>query len=247
MSRLRSSAGDQDQGRPQLQLAVQPAGPSEPTGLVIDDGALAGETNQGWWSDYEDLWITPLIALQDQASRISTYQSSFIPWMFQTEDYARAVIKGMVPDISDRALSSRVDARIRRQELLTKEPAPAFLALVDESALIRSVGGSQVMQHQLKRIVEIASTVKSITLRVVPLRVGAYPGLDSAFTLLEFGPARPDLLYVENAIGSFYLKQASIVRRYEEVLRYVLQPERALDPKRSLDLIDQIGNSPSCS
>jgi len=230
-----------------LQLAVQPGGLSQPTGLVIDDGALAGGTNQGWWSDYDDLWITPLIALQNQASRITTYQAAFIPWMFQTEDYARAVIKGMVPDIADHALSDRVDARIRRQELLTKEPGPAFLALVDESALIRPVGGSQVMQHQLKRIVEIASTVPSITLQVVPLRVGVYPGLDSAFTLLEFGPARPDLVYVENATGSFYLEQAPIVRRYEEVLRYVLQPERALDPQRSLELIDQIGNSPNYS
>lgn len=226
-----------------MELAVQPSGLSQPTGLVIDDGALARGTNQGWWNEYKDLWIAPLIGLQNQASRISTYQSCVIPWMFQTEDYARAVIRGIVPDISDRVLNDRVDARIRRQELLTRESAPAFLALVDEAALLRPVGGSPVIRHQLKRIIEIASSMQNLTLQVVPLHVGAHPGLDSTFTLLEFGPLRPAMVYVENAIGTLYLEQAPVVRRYEEVLRYILQPDRALDPKRSLDLIEQIGNS----
>ena len=230
-----------------MELAVQPVGLSQPTGLVVDDGALARGTYQGWWSEYKDLWISPLIGLQEQASRISVYQSCFVPWMFQTEDYARAVIKGTVPDISDSVLDDRVDARIKRQKLLTRESAPAFLALVDESALHRPVGGSHVMRHQLKKIVEIVSTVENITVQVVPLRVGAYPGLDSTFTLLEFESERSAMVYVENAIGAFYLEQAAIVRRYEDVLEYVLHPGRALDPKSSLDLIHQIGNSPDLS
>jgi hypothetical protein len=167
--------------------------------------------------------------------------------MFQTEDYARAVIRGTVPDISDSVLDGRVEARIQRQKLLTRQPAPAFLALVDESALHRPVGGSHVMRHQLKKIVEIASTVENITLHVVPLRVGVYPGLDGTFTLLEFEADRPATVYVENAIGAFYLEQPAIVRRFEDVLDYVLHPDRALDPKSSLELIHQIGNSPDLS
>jgi len=44
---------------------------------------------QGWWDEYTDLGIAPLIGLQNEASHITTYQSCFVPWMFQTEDYAR--------------------------------------------------------------------------------------------------------------------------------------------------------------
>lgn len=229
------------------ELVVRPSDLSEPAGLVIEDGALARKAAQGWWSDYEDLWIGPLIGLQTQASRISSYESCVIPWMFQTEEYARAVIRGAVPDIDSRVLDDRVKARIRRQELLTAESAPGFLMLVDESALRRAVGGSQVMRHQLKRMVEVADTVPGVTLQVVPLQAGAHPGLDNTFTLLEFRSARPAVVYVENAIGTFYLEQAGVVHRYEEVLRYLHSADCALDPKRSLELIDQIGTSPDLS
>jgi Domain of unknown function (DUF5753) len=233
----------QNRPLPRKELVVQPSGLSEPTGLVVDDGALAHEANQGWWSAYEDLWIGPLIGLETQASRISSYESCVIPWMFQTEDYARAVIRGYVPDIDGRVLDDRVDARLRRQELLASASTPDFVALVDESALRRIVGGSQVMRHQLKRMADVAYNVPSITLRVVPRQAGAHPGLDNTFTLLEFPSARPAVVYVENAMGTFYLEQADIVRRYEEVLRYLLSEDCALDPKRSLNLIEEIGTS----
>lgn len=234
---------DQSRGLPQRRLVVQPSRLSEPTGLVIDDGALAREVNQGWWSNYEDLWIGPLIGLETQASRISSYESSAIPWMFQTEDYARAVIRGAVPGISTRVLEDRVNARIKRQELLTRESGPAVLALVDESALHKAVGGSHVMRHQLKRMVEVASTVHSVTLQVVPKEAGAHPALDNTFTLLEFRAVRPAVVYLEIAMGTFYLEQSAIVRRYQEILRYLRDCDVALDPKRSMHLIDQIGSS----
>ena len=238
---------DQKRRLPWKELVVQPSGLSEPGDLVVDDGALAHAANQGWWSDYEDLGIGPLIGLENQADRISSYESCVIPWMFQTEDYARAVIRGYIPDIDDRVLADRVKARIRRQELLTSDSAPDFLALVEESALRRIVGGSQVMRLQLKRMAEVAATVPSITLRVVPLQAGAHPGLDNTFTLLEFGSARPATVYVENAIGTFYLEEADIVGRYQEVLRFLRSEDWALEPKRSLERIEQIAYSPDFS
>ena len=231
---------DQKRRLPWKELVVQPSGLSEPGDLVVDDGALAHAANQGWWSDYEDLGIGPLIGLENQADRISSYESCVIPWMFQTEDYARAVIRGYIPDIDDRVLADRVQARIRRQELLTSDSAPDFLALVDESALRRNVGGSQVMRHQLKKMVDVADNVPSVTLRVVPPQAGAHPGLDNTFTLLEFPSARPAVVYLENAIGTFYLEEAGFVHRYGEVLRYLLGEDCALDQKRSLERIEQI-------
>ena len=238
---------DQKRRLPWKELVGQPSGPSEPGDLVVDDGALAHEANQGWWSEYEDLGIGPFIGLENQANQISSYQSSVIPGMLQTEDYARAVIKGVAPEISGRVLDDRVNARMRRQDLLTSESAPHFLALVDESALHRMVGGSQVMRHQLKKMADVAYNVPSVTLRVVPLQAGAHPGLDNAFTLLEFRAARPAVVYAENAIGTFYLEEPRIVHRYEEILRYLLREDCALDQKRSLERIERIGSSPDFS
>ena len=40
---------------------------------------------QGWWNKFDDLAIEPLIGLEIEAKRINSYESSIVPWAFQTE------------------------------------------------------------------------------------------------------------------------------------------------------------------
>ena len=191
--------------------------------------------HKGWWEDYQDLGISRLIALEVEASHISSYEQAVIPWMFQTEEYSRAVIKGILPGITERVLTERVEARLRRQELLTREAFPTFWSLVDEAALRRPVGGSQVMRGQLRKIVEVAATIPSITIQVVPLSVGAHPGLDNAFTLLEFEPPRPATVYMESLADAIYLDRPSDVDKYRDALKHL--HAGALDPESSVQLV----------
>ncbi len=216
-------------------------GSRERAGSAAAGVALAPEAEQGWWTAYTDLGVSHLIELETGASRISSYESSVIPWMFQTGEYARAVIKGILPRISGRILDERVEARLKRQDILTGEAPPAFVSLVDESALRRPVGGSQVMRDQLKRMAEIAASVPSITLQVVPLSQGAHPGLDGAFTLLEFQSLQPAVVYVENIAGAQYLEDASEVDKYQEALQDLRR--KALDDKSSVRLVDEIAQT----
>src|SRR5262249_24473397 len=139
---------------------------------------LAREAKQqGWWNKYEDILIDRLIGLETEAAQISSYESSVIPWMFQTREYARAVIKGILPGIDDHILDERVAARMTRQEIITRESPPDFWPLVDESALRRRVGSNQIMRDQLKGMIEL-TTIPNMTLQVVPFGLGAHPGLD---------------------------------------------------------------------
>jgi len=205
--------------------------------------ALAREAKQrGWWEEYEDLGIGRLIGLAAEATELTSFESSVIPWMFQTEEYARAVIKGILPGIADHILNERVEARLRRQELLTREAAPTFWSLVDEMALLRPVGDSTVMGEQLRKMAETAATVPGITLQVVPLSAGAHPGLDNSFTLLEFPSSQPAVVYVENITGSQYLNRASDLDRYREALKYL--DKHALSVEDSRQLIEELDNSP---
>jgi transcriptional regulator with XRE-family HTH domain len=202
---------------------------------------LAREAKQqGWWHRYEDLSIGPLIGLEIEATRITSYESCVIPWMFQTKEYARTVIKGILPRISGHVLDERVSARLKRQEILTRESPPTFWSLVDESALRRRVGGNQVMYEQLGKMAELASMVPNVTLQVVPFGLGAHPGLDNTFTLLEF-QALPSVVYVENLAGTLYVERPSDVERYEEALQHLRAG--ALDAESSLGLIEQIGEA----
>jgi transcriptional regulator with XRE-family HTH domain len=200
--------------------------------------SLAREAKQqGWWNRYEDLAIDSLIGLEIEAAQISSYESCVIPWMFQTREYAQAIIRGILPRIADHILDARVAARLTRQEIITRESPPHFWSLVDESALRRRVGSSQVMRDQLNGMVELAA-IPNMTLQVVPFSLGAHPGLDNTFTLLEFQSAQPAVVYVENMAGTLYLERASDVDRYKEALMHLRAG--ALDSDSSAELIQKI-------
>jgi transcriptional regulator with XRE-family HTH domain len=176
---------------------------------------------QGWWNRFDDLEIEFLIGLEIEAKRISSYESANLPWAFQTEEYARAIIKGILPRIDDRILDERVTARMKRQELLRSPNSPHLWSLIDESAFYRVIGGSRVMKEQMSKILDVADA-PNVTMQVVPFEAGAHPGLDNTFTLLEFdksilGP----VVFIENLAGNLYLEREAEMERYREVLEHL--------------------------
>jgi transcriptional regulator with XRE-family HTH domain len=232
-----------------IETGMRPASPRDVRDLCtiygVDDAlrarlmTLAREAKQqGWWNRYEDIAIDSLIGLEIEAAQISSYESCVIPWMFQTREYARAVIRGILPRIAGHILDERIAARLTRQEIITRESPPQFLSLVDESALRRRVGGGQVMRNQLKAMVELAA-MPNITLQVIPFSLGAHPGLNNTFTLLEFESAQAPVVSMENMAGTLHLERESDVRRYREALMYLR--EGALDPGDSISLIEKVG------
>jgi transcriptional regulator with XRE-family HTH domain len=192
-------------------------------------------SRQGWWDRYEDIEIDQLIGLEIDAVRIGSYNPFVIPWIFQTKEYARSAIKGAAPRMADNVLGDRVEARLTRQQILTRQP-PSFRLLVDESAIRRRVGGVQVMRHQLDRMVELAA-LPQVSLQVVPFSLGAHPGVN-AFTLLEFMAPQPAVVYIESTAGDLYLERQSDIERHQEYLDHL--QAGALDPDKSLRVIDDI-------
>ena len=51
----------------------------------------------GWWDQYSDLRLDPYIGLEQDASAITSFATFYVPGLLQTEEYARAIIKGMAP------------------------------------------------------------------------------------------------------------------------------------------------------
>jgi transcriptional regulator with XRE-family HTH domain len=190
-----------------------------------------------WWKKYDDIAIDPLIGLEIETMRINSYEPCVVPWMFQTKEYARSVIRRASPEMAEAVLGERVEARLTRQQLLLKGPPPAFWCVMDESALRRVVGGPEVMRDQLSRMAELAA-LPNVTVQVVPFSLGAYPGLKNAFTLLQFAHPQPSLVFVESTAGDLYLERESDVARHEESLQHMRAG--ALDPDSSVGLIRTI-------
>jgi len=193
---------------------------------------------QGWWHKFDDLGIDSLIGLETEARRISAHDSSWVPWAFQTEQYARAIIRGILPRIEERILDERVTARMTRQEILRSSQPPYLWSLIDESALRRAVGGSDLMREQLSKILEMAAD-SNVTMQVIPFEAGAHPGLDNTFMLLEFdGSAQSPVVFVENLAGNFYLERDAEIQRYREVLEHLRAC--ALSPANSIKYVEEI-------
>src|SRR6266404_2627552 len=74
--------------------------------------ALAKETKaRGWWQAYGDVvpeWLDLYIGLEAAANRISWYESDLVPGLFQTEDYARALLRDDLPDREEDEVDRRV-------------------------------------------------------------------------------------------------------------------------------------------
>jgi hypothetical protein len=157
--------------------------------------------------------------------------------MFQTKEYARSVIRRTSPEMAELVLEGRVEARLARQELLTRDQMPYFWSVMDESALRRVVGSAEIMCNQLSRVVELAA-LPNVTVQVVPFSLGAYPGLKNAFTFLQFAPPQSPVVFVESSAGELYLEREGELARHEESLQHLRAG--ALDPDNSVRLINEV-------
>lgn len=135
------------------------------------------------------------------------------PGLLQTADYARAVIETTTPAIgSAMELERMVARRLTRQHVLRQELPPTFHVVLDESILLRWVGGRPTMRDQLRKLADLAGN-EHITIQVMPLTSGGGPGVLGPFTLLSLPQPAPDVVYGESPVaGSVYVSDADLVR-----------------------------------
>ncbi|WHT22552.1 helix-turn-helix transcriptional regulator [Crossiella sp. CA-258035] len=175
--------------------------------------AVLAEVRQpGWWTapnvripaDWRQA-----IALEHEAAAIRDYDHGVIPPLLQTGGYAGALLRPLHPELDENAVSHLVSARVIHQTIITGAAAPSVHCLIEESALLRPVGGPDVFAQQLRALIDIRWR-PNVVVRVVPLDAGAHPGLRGSFTLLEFGRVPP---MVRVAGGSRFVRDKPVVRQ----------------------------------
>ncbi|MFC9326877.1 helix-turn-helix domain-containing protein [Kitasatospora sp. NPDC057015] len=203
---------------------------------------LVGEANApSWWHGYGDvlpIWFQTYLGLEEAASEIRSYEVQFIPGLLQTADYARAVFALGNPGARPEEIERRVEARTRRRRLLTAEPGPSLLAVIDEAALRRPWGGAQVMREQIDRLAEFAALPR-VDLRVMPLGVGGVRAEAGAFSLLGFPePDLADVVYLEQFTSALYLDKPDQVAEYGRAMDRLAAD--SLSPRATLELLASI-------
>lgn len=166
-------------------------------------GFARGARGRPWSDGYEDV-LTPefvrYAGFESGASAVKQVESHLVPGALQTPRYARTVIAALsATDDPDEVVDRRVEARLRRQDVLFAGRRPAMDFILDESVLRKPVGGVEVMTEQLEHL-KIKSREPDIRIQVLPDSLGATRGMRGPFVLLEFDEADIDpLLFLETS------------------------------------------------
>lgn len=207
--------------------------------------AIQGSSaDQGWLRPYHSELFegyATYIAFEAEARTVRNYESLFIPGLAQTEPYARAVIRGVLPAASHKGVEQRVQARMERQALLTKDDPLQLWAIVDEAAIRRTVGSREVMLEQVRHLLRLMDE-PHITLQVIPFDKGAHAGMSGSFVHMDFpDPADPELVYVDTSVGDIFPESEEEIRRYKSMFEHLQAV--ALGPNDSADLLAKVAET----
>lgn len=193
---------------------------------------------RGWWTTYKDVFTGSYVGLEYEAARIQV-ASHIVPGLFQTPEYARAVIAETRPALDADEVERRVAARVARQQaVLHRDNAPDIHVVLDEAALHRRVGGEEVMMQQLAGLAK-ASAQPGITIQVLPFAAGASAALEGDFVILAFpDPEDPPVAYAEGLFGDLYLESKEELDRYSLAWTHLL--DKALSPAESAAMISEL-------
>ena len=173
---------------------------------------LAGQGNQpGWWHQFQDVlpsWFQAYLGLEDSAESIRSYDALFIPGLLRTAEYAAAVI-----GFGDFSLDESERLVLMLKERQRKLASVRLWAIVDEAALRRQVGSTEVMRGQLEHLYRLCD-LPGLRLQVVPFPAGA-SAVPGSFSILSFAPPDlPDVVYLEQLTSALYLDKPADVGRY---------------------------------
>ncbi|MFB7085780.1 helix-turn-helix domain-containing protein [Streptomyces sp. NPDC056296] len=174
-------------------------------------------------------WFQPYAEMEAKAAYISTYQAQLVYGLLQTEEYARAVL-------SVEGGNEMVAARMERQRILHREQPPALWAILDEAALLREIGGRDVMRGQLAHLLTFAAA-PWVQIQVLPLATGQHAGMMGTFTLLRFD-ADPDLFYMDGYDRGHMTASPHVIK--ERSFGYARLQASALSPEDSARLITRV-------
>lgn len=153
------------------------------------------------WASYRDV-MSPTglryLGYEGSASRIRQFHPLLVPGLLQTEDYARAVIRIHSPQSrSADDIERLVQARMERQEILSREQPPRLYCIMDEAAMRRAIGGPKVMIAQLEQLKE-RNQEPNIYIQIIRFGQGEYRGMLRPFAILDFPDAADeDLVHLE--------------------------------------------------
>ena len=208
----------------------------------------ADAAQKGWWEEYSDSLsegYQQFIGFEHEATTMAIWHVDVVTGLLQTEDYARAIIKGYsrVEPMAPRMVERMVQVRMHRQQILNRDNLQLSVVL-DESVLRRRIGDDAVMYAQFQRLAAEADR-PNLTLRILPLGA-THTVFGESFVIFGFGAADSDqmlqdIVSTEQLLSSHTLEGER--ETYLHRIAFQMLSEAAYDPVRSREFILEMAES----
>ncbi len=203
-------------------LAHYEIGPEE-TARIMELREVA--KTPGWWQGHDvERHYGTFIGLEEAASEVTAFETQLVPGLFQTEGYARSVIRAVraADRTSAEEVEDLVQVRMRRQADWTQRGTPHVWAIIGEAAIRQQVGGGSTMRHQLEHLLDLSDKQERVTLQVLPFSAGAHSAMEMAcFTVLHVEDTELSTVFVEGPTAQLFLDSPSDITHYRRVFEHL--------------------------
>ncbi|MFI0189992.1 helix-turn-helix domain-containing protein [Streptomyces sp. NPDC017082] len=203
---------------------------------VLDARGVLADFTEGMEAAQYPAFFQDAAALEKKAVTLYFFAVQGVPGLLQTEDYARAVFTMWRPLLDEATIEQRVAARLARQEVFERKPAPTMSFVMEESVVRKRLGGTAVWRGQLEQMLLVGER-RNVQIQIMPDDREEHAALAGPFSLIETEKGRR-IAYMEAHKHSRLFTDRQAVRELEE--QYSLLRAQALTPRDSLALVEKL-------
>ncbi|MGI5348159.1 helix-turn-helix domain-containing protein [Streptomyces sp. CA-250714] len=176
-----------------------------------------------------------VLETEANADSIEEWCPTLIPGLVQTEAYIRAVVQATHPFEAPEEVKSKVDGRLERAELFSRDRRPMVWIIMHESVLRQRIIPGEAMAEQLDHIAVLAQR-RQVVPQIIPWNAGVHPLMQGTAKVMTFADA-PPLAYTESSYSGHTIDEPAIVKKYSRA--YDLVRATAMSPSASLAMVQQ--------
>ncbi|NBM14179.1 DUF5753 domain-containing protein, partial [Streptomyces sp. GC420] len=180
------------------------------------------------------MFFQGMAALEKEAIELVAYDTLVVKGLLQTEEYMRALLGMRRPPLDEETIEQRVAARLARQDIFDRRPAPLLSFVLDEAILRRPYGGKAVLRGQLEHLLLIGQK-RNVEIQVMPVDREDNAGVNGPFTVVTRKDGKKFVYAEAQGIGSL---QTDPEQGVLAAARYGIIRSQALSPRESLELIE---------
>lgn len=180
--------------------------------------------------------VRELAKLEASAVELGAYSNHNLHGLLQTKEYTTALFAMRRPAYAQDEVKRLVEARMDRQSVFERSPAPSLTFVQEEVTLRRPVGGKMVLRRQLERLLEVGQ-LRNVEVQVMPTDCDDHAGMGGRIQVLKFRDG--------SAVGrdegqgtSSRITNPKEIRILE--LRYGIIRAQALTPRESMAFIEKM-------